>query len=92
MLHDEHDTQVYDHRAKERLLHSFYTDLLGAPQPTSRSFDLHAFLPPVAGLHELHAPFTRDENRDALWSMCSASSPGPDSFGHAFYKTFWTLV
>jgi hypothetical protein len=45
-------------------------------------------LPPIVGLSMLELPFTEKELRDALWSMCSDSSPGPDGFGSAFFKSF----
>jgi hypothetical protein len=36
--------------------------------------------------------FTEEELRGTLWSMRSDSSPGPDGFGLAFFKSFWTMV
>jgi hypothetical protein len=46
----------------------------------------------VAGLHTLEAPFSESEVKGALWAMRIDSSPGPDSFGPAFYRTFWDVV
>jgi hypothetical protein len=46
----------------------------------------------VAGLRALEAPFTESEVRDALWAMRVDSSPGPDGFGTAFSRTFWSVV
>jgi hypothetical protein len=83
---------MYTHQGKERLFHAFYSELLGVQQQTSYDFDLASMLPLVADLHGLDEPFSDDEARDALWLMRSGSSPGPDGFGPAFFKTFWLAV
>lgn len=91
VLHDG-DSVVRAHRDKERLLHTFYSELLGTPQPTTCDFDLGALMPPVASLEPVDEPFTNGEARDALWRMHSSSSPEPDGFGPGFFKTFWPLI
>lgn len=92
MLHDNAVVPVHSHLGKVLLLHTFYTKLLGKQPAMSRALDLQAALPLVPGLLHLDTPFSDDEARDALWSMRSSSSPGPDGFSPAFYKTFWPLV
>lgn len=85
MLRDG-DTPVYMHQGKARLLHTFFSGLLGTAQPASYDFDLRPWLPTVHGVRDLDEPFTA---ADALWLMWSASSLGPDGFGQAFFTTFW---
>jgi hypothetical protein len=66
VLHDG-TIPANSHKGKERVLHSFYSDLLGVDDASSWSADLSMLLPPVTGLGGLDAPFTLDEARDALW-------------------------
>ncbi|CAN6168854.1 unnamed protein product [Urochloa humidicola] len=91
VLHDA-GVPVYTHQAKERVLHSFYTGLLGTADAITWPTALNTFLPPVPGLAGLDAPFSIDEARDALWHMRLDSSPGPDGFGPAFFRAFWATV
>ncbi|CAO2150405.1 unnamed protein product [Urochloa humidicola] len=91
VLHDG-ATPVYTHAAKERLLHSFYSGLLGSDAPAVPPPELLSLLQPVSGLATLEAPFTASEVKEALWQMRLSSSPGPDGFGPAFYRAFWPLI
>ena len=46
----------------------------------------------MPGLDSLEAPFLEQEAKYALWAMRVDSSPGPDGFGPAFFRTFWQDV
>jgi hypothetical protein len=83
---------VTNHGDKERVLHAFYSALLGTTSPVVWDPNLAALLPPIAGLSSLELPFSEEELKKALWSMRSDSSPGPDGFGPAFFKAFWPVV
>ncbi|KAH1057945.1 hypothetical protein J1N35_036010 [Gossypium stocksii] len=37
-------------------------------------------------VEKLEEPFSRDENRDAVWSCEEAKAPGPDGFNISLYK------
>jgi hypothetical protein len=80
-----------NHGDKERVLHDFYSSLLGAT-PGGWDPRLASVLPPIEGLSALELPFTEVELRESLWSMRSDSSPGPDGFGPTFFKSFWHVV
>lgn len=72
--------------------HSFYNALLGRATPVVFSDDIARLLPPVPHLDTLEAPFSPSEVKTALWQMRTASSPGPDGFGPAFFRSFWPTV
>lgn len=91
MLHDD-DVPVSTHVANECIQHRFYADLLGRTFPVVFLDELGRMLPPVPHLDDLEAPFTSSEVKTALWQMRTASSPGPDGFGPAFFRTFWPVV
>jgi hypothetical protein len=91
VLHDG-DRVLYNHTEKAELLRDFYVGLLGTSTPPIWGFDLTAVMHRVAGLQGLEAPFTLQEAKDAVWSMRTDSSPGPDGFGPAFFRTFWDVV
>jgi len=40
----------------------------------------------------LITPFTDKEIKDAIWSIPSIKSPGPDGFNTCFYKTCWLVL
>ncbi|PNX57454.1 ribonuclease H, partial [Trifolium pratense] len=40
---------------------------------------------------QLTAPFTKEEFKEALFSMQSDKCPGPDGFNPGFYQHFWNL-
>jgi hypothetical protein len=79
-------------RVKAELLRAFYVSLLGTSTPPVWGFDLRATMRSVAGLQELDRPFTIQEAKDAVGAMRTDSSPGPDGFGPAFFRTFWDIV
>lgn len=89
-----HDSVVpaYTHAAKERILHCFYAGLHGTAAPINLSLATLVLLVPVSSLATLEAPFTTSEAKEALWQICTSSSPGPNGFGVAFYKTFWPVI
>lgn len=80
------------HAAKERVLHDFYSALLGAAVEIDLPPPIANLLDPVAVLSSLEAPFLASEVKEALWQMRTASSPGPDGFGPALYRAFWPVV
>jgi hypothetical protein len=86
----------FSHPAKAYILHDFFKDLLGTPQPALARL---IFFPLVTltsldytQADTLVHPFTLEEIRKALFSMNNNSSPGPDGFGPAFFKRNWDLV
>jgi hypothetical protein len=91
-----HDGGVpaYTHAAKERLLHSFYDGLLGTASHTDMPLCLLDLLPSVSRLSTLESPFSPSEVKEALWQMRTTSSfsPGPNDFGPASYRKFWSVV
>ncbi|XP_056688147.1 uncharacterized protein [Spinacia oleracea] len=46
--------------------------------------DAHSFI--------LNAPYTREEVKNALWSIPGVKAPGPDGFGSFFYRDAWHIV
>ncbi|CAN1844985.1 Transposon TX1 uncharacterized 149 kDa protein [Linum perenne] len=40
----------------------------------------------------LHAPFTKEEFKEALFTMEANKAPGPDGFNPGFYQYFWDLI
>ena len=40
----------------------------------------------------LNAPYTREEVKNALWSIPGVKAPGPDGFGSFFYRDAWHIV
>lgn len=91
VLHSD-GVPVYTHEGKERVLHTFYSELLGTRQDTIKRLRRGGGTPPIPGLAWLDEPFTEEEAKGALWSMRTDSSPGPDGFGPAFFRSFWLMV
>jgi hypothetical protein len=85
----EHDgLEIFGHDQKVRLLFEFYNSLLGTSRQTEWRFDLNSLYPnPILGLSSLDGSFTQDKIKGAFFSMHMTSSPGPDGFGPAFYKS-----
>lgn len=40
----------------------------------------------------MHAAYTVEEVRKALFSLLGRKAPGPDGFGSYFYRDFWPVV
>lgn len=80
---------IYSHGGKEKILFEFYNSLLGATVPTSWAFNLRDLYPLPLNLANMDTMLSEEEIKSALVNMRSSSSPGPDGFGPAFYKTFW---
>jgi hypothetical protein len=90
---DHDNMEVFGHEQKAQILFDFYNSLLGASRHTTWSFDLNSlYLNLVAGLSALDEPFTQAEIKTAFFSMHASSSPGPDGFGPAFYKSTWNTT
>nr|XP_040256667.1 uncharacterized protein LOC120974274 [Aegilops tauschii subsp. strangulata] len=87
---------ISSHLGKERVLHSYFTDLLGTSAPSLFTFDLLNLFRDSQLTHSqalsLSRPFSLDELRAAILAMNSNASPGPDGFGPAFFKANWDLV
>lgn len=71
----------------------YYKRLLGTTVPCHWSFDIGDYYPePSVDGTRLSTDFTRQEIRDAFFSMNTRSSPGPNGFGPCFYRTFWAML
>lgn len=78
---------------KEKILHDFYTNLLGTAHQPHWAFSLHTlYTASTASLRSLAAPFTDDEIATAFLSANQNASPGPDGFGPGFYRRAWATV
>lgn len=91
LLHGN-EVPIYSHVGKENILSEFYTALLGTSTQTTWNFDLDALYPNLRSLSSLDEPFTEEEIKNVLWHMRADSSPGPDGFRPAFFKSFWPTV
>jgi len=81
------------HDAKSTILHSFYSDLLGRARETTWDFSLGDLYPHFTiDMDDLSEPFTMTEITQALFAMDVHASPGPDGFGPAFYRHFWSSL
>lgn len=79
-----------NHAAKSTLLLNFYSNLLGQTHTLTWGFTLTDLYPSfTVNDAALCAPFTLDELSAALFAMNVNSSPGPDGFGPAFYRSLW---
>ncbi|KAK1616189.1 hypothetical protein QYE76_021706 [Lolium multiflorum] len=87
---------TFSHTAKASILHTFFKSLLGTPLPASDNLNLSHLVQSTSldssQAASLIRPLTLEEIRDALFPMNDNSSPGPDGFGHAFFKRNWDLV
>jgi hypothetical protein len=57
---------AYTHATKERILHTFYSDLLGTASTAAMPQRLLDLLPVVSGLSMLEAPLSPSEVKEAL--------------------------
>jgi hypothetical protein len=78
------DRVVYNHAEKAKLLHNFYVGLPGA---STHRYGASTYASSCRELQELERPFTLQEAKDTVWAMHVDSSPGPDGFGPAFFRT-----
>lgn len=91
VLYDQ-QVPVYSHKGKEKLLHEFYSSLLGTTSDITWHFSLEDLYPDSHDFSHLDEQISAEEIKLALWTMKSSSSPGPDGFGPGFYKKFWDLT
>jgi len=78
------------HAAKSTILYNFYSELLGRPCSVEWRFSLRDLYPHVdVSSPALTAAFSHSEITEALFSMDTRASPGPDGFGPSFYRKFW---
>ncbi|GKD88950.1 hypothetical protein Tco_1364457, partial [Tanacetum coccineum] len=86
------DTFTDDHVAKAFVTH--YKAFLGQPGENTPFSDLNLFYnrldveEAVAMVH----PVTKQEVREAMFSMGNDKSPGPDGYTVAFFKESWDIV
>jgi hypothetical protein len=81
--------RFFTHSYKERILTSFYRDIMGRTAPTQQLIDLQEFYPNRLNLSCLSRPFTIEEIHRALKLIPRDKSPGPDGVGSGFYRDFW---
>ncbi|XP_021845308.2 uncharacterized protein [Spinacia oleracea] len=74
----------------------YYKQLLGTTQAGRRSVIKEVVLAgPVITEHHralLNAHYSREEVKNALFSIPGTKAPGPDGFGSFFYKDSWHIV
>lgn len=81
--------ELSSHHDKPVALLNYYITLLGTSVPCAWSLGLEDYYPqPSVDRNLLSTDFTRQEVRDAFFSMNTNSSTGPDGFGPSFYRTF----
>lgn len=85
--------EVTSHQDKVAALLRYYASLLGDAVSCPWSFSLRDLYshPAIRG-DGLSARFTRQKIRDVFFLMNTASNPGPDGFGLAFYRKFWSAL
>ena len=83
------------HNDKAAAVDQFYLDLLGASKDRNITINLEALETvgtPFSNLLELDSPIIEQEMCNAINSLPSDKSPGPDGFTGRFYKTCWSII
>jgi hypothetical protein len=91
---DNQGVQWHDNQHIHDTFISYFTDIFSSDKPIilQHSLDVIKNRVPRMMQDELSADFTPGEIVDAMKSMKSTSSPGPNGLPALFYQTYWQLI
>jgi hypothetical protein len=78
---------VTSHEQKQKVLHEYYSNLLGMAQQRELTLNLDECQKNVVDLSDLDLPITDEEVWSTITSLPSDRAPGPDGYTGRFYKT-----
>ncbi|XP_060202744.1 uncharacterized protein LOC132631162 [Lycium barbarum] len=95
-LKDEHGNWQYEPDSIANLFVQYYQTMLGS-KGNERSKASSGFLkngPILSGQQQIAMlqPFVEEDVKQAIFTIDSNKSPGPNGFGSGFYKAAWSIV
>ncbi|XP_073051702.1 uncharacterized protein [Primulina eburnea] len=93
-LKDDNETWITDMDHLKDKIKDFYSSLYTSDQTSASSQVERGCFPPLQEAHSLalHAPFSPDEVKRALFDMSPFKAPGPDGIPAGFYQKMWHIV
>ncbi|KAK1698067.1 hypothetical protein QYE76_014764 [Lolium multiflorum] len=77
---------------KEEVMLAHFKRILGTKAARHVNLDWEGLHYPTHDLSELNVPFSKEEIKDAVFSLPSIKAPGPDGFIGAFFKSCWDII
>lgn len=79
-----------------KVLVEYYQDMLGRKEKnrtkTFNSFLKNGYVLTTGDQLQLLSPYTKKEVKNAMFSIDTNKSPGPDGYRSGFYKKSWSIV
>lgn len=91
-LQDSLGNKIYGHEPKAEHLWTSFKERLGTTDHSQMIFDLSQLIQPVDDLHQLEAPFTKEEVEKVVSLLPNNKSSGPDGYSNKFIKGCWPLL
>lgn len=94
MLQDNEGNWVQDPDSLKLMVHNFYSNLFSADWECNLSLALHGCFPlPCWTTSDLiHASFSKEEVKVAVFAMAPYKATGPDGFHTGFFQRCWDVV
>lgn len=93
-LKDKHGRLQWSEGAKAEVAIDYFTELFRSSNPRSYEPVLQSMAPRVSGEMNdaLIRPVSKDEVREAIFSIKADSAPGPDGMTSRFFQKYWSII